>query len=160
MFAPLKNQKGFTLIELVIIIILIGILAAIAVPKYVDLRNKAKIAAAQATMDSGKAAIALDFADEVLTNGTYVTLTNLSSEGAEFNATDVTDIEGLLQPNPPTYPTTYGGTGYRWWLITQGSTTTTSSPLAPVITAVMDVVCDATVAIGGTPDTNCDMGKI
>ncbi len=36
MFSPLKNQKGFTLIELVIIIILIGVLAAVAVPRYVD----------------------------------------------------------------------------------------------------------------------------
>ena len=46
----LKNKQGFTLIELVIIIILLGILAAIAIPRYVDLRNHAIEASAQATM--------------------------------------------------------------------------------------------------------------
>lgn len=35
----LKDEQGFTLIELVIIIILVGVLAAIAIPKYVDLRE-------------------------------------------------------------------------------------------------------------------------
>lgn len=55
----MKQQQGFTLVELVIVIVVLGILAAVAVPKFVDLSNEASTAAAEgvaATLSSTSSA--------------------------------------------------------------------------------------------------------
>ena len=43
---PLKNEKGFTLIEIIAVLVILGILAAVAIPKYMDMRTDAVIKAA------------------------------------------------------------------------------------------------------------------
>lgn len=47
--STINNQKGFTLIEIIAVLVLLGILAAVAVPKYMDLTDDAK----QKAVDAG-----------------------------------------------------------------------------------------------------------
>jgi prepilin-type N-terminal cleavage/methylation domain-containing protein len=48
----IRNQKGFTLIEIIAVLVILGILAAIAIPKYLDMRKEAVTkAASAATME-------------------------------------------------------------------------------------------------------------
>ncbi len=132
MFAPLKNQKGFTLIELVIVIILIGVLAAVAVPRYVDLRENAVIASAQATLDAGRSAVILDFSDKVLNTGTYTDLFPDSTGANEYLTvgTDIPNLEGEMQ-GTPSYPPNGDhddptDEGFRWYQITEANVTSGS----------------------------------
>jgi MSHA pilin protein MshA len=76
-----SNQKGFTLIELVIIIVVLGILAAVAIPKYQDITAQAKEASCRASLGALRSGITIWYANKAVTTGTaaWPSLTSLAT---------------------------------------------------------------------------------
>ena len=58
----MKRQSGFTLIELVMVIVILGVLAAVAIPKFVNLKGDAQIAATEGIAGSLASASAVNYA--------------------------------------------------------------------------------------------------
>lgn len=85
----MRSQNGFTLIELITVIVILGALAVIALPRYIDLQDEAERAATEGVAGSLAAASAVNLSAA------------LAGDTASTTVTDCTQVGGLLAGGLP-----------------------------------------------------------
>ena len=87
-----RNEKGFTLIEIIIVLVVLVILAAIAVPRYINMANQAKISVAKAQVAQIKSTLDLVCVKMFIINGSAPTRASSVIVNAGFTSGKDSDI--------------------------------------------------------------------
>ncbi|MGO1296878.1 MAG: type II secretion system protein [Vibrio sp.] len=115
----MKKQGGFTLIELVVVIVILGILAVTAAPKFLNLQDDAREAAAEGLKGAMKGAAGIVYGKAAIEGKEAA-----SSATVTINGKDVTTIFGYPEATSSALDSVVSGLGTDWNLVTGTDTGT------------------------------------
>ncbi len=103
----MRNQKGFTLIEIIAVLVILGVLAAVAVPRYLDMQTASRQYAVQGAVAALKSRATLQYAAALLTTPATTTYTPTSPATVGDFAGTIANAAGAVTVTVTAGPT--------WW---------------------------------------------
>jgi type IV pilus assembly protein PilA len=141
MFAMVRNRKGFTLVELAVVIVIIGVLAAFGVPRFLKSVERSKAAEAFQYLSAVRAAQERYLAKEGVYAGTPSTQLDITQSVPKYFTVG-------------TCSTTQGSAGESTWKMTLTRISTTSSYGAYTVTFTNDGYASSLSDIASLTDIN------
>ena len=109
------RKNGFTLIELVMVIVMLGILAAMILPRFIDLQSQGKQSATRGALGALRAVVATTYSSRAALNNTPYTPTTIELgmfQDSQIPVDSYTNNSGVVVSNgPPPSTASTGG----WW---------------------------------------------